>query len=178
MKKILEDIKSFKGNVLCICVDDEKITKDLFNNKNIGLYELSRNSEKKILSKNKKLKDKNGKSIKIKKFRKFFKKKSIEYILIDLNNIFDFYKYMASNSIYVCRKKIYLYGNSDYLTAKDVAKKFERYNTTIEKIQDGNNYLVIVDCSKAKYNFFKEKLYLVVDSIYNFGDLISYFLTS
>ena len=178
MKRVIEDIKEFSGNVLCICVNDDKVMSSLLKNKKIGLYELTRNNGRKKVLNKKRLKTKEGKSIKIKKFRKLFKKKSIEYILIDLNNVFDFYKYMASNSIYICRKKIYLYGNSDYITADDVAKKFERYNTKIEKIQDGNDYLVIVDSSKAKYNFFKDKLYLVVDTIYNVGDMISYFLTS
>lgn len=177
MKKILEDGKDFKGNVLCICVEDN-IIQELIKNKKIGLYELSRNTKIKSFLRKKRLKTKTGKSVKIKKFRKLFKKKSIEYVVINLNNVFDFYKYMASNSIYVCKKQIYLYGNSDYITAQDVAKKFERYDTKIEKIQDEDNYLVIVKCSNAKYNFFKEKFYLVVDTLYNIGDMISYFLTS
>ena len=178
MKKILNDIKTFKGNVLTICVDDNKLVKELRKNNKINIVDFSRQTKRKIFSKKKKFKYSKGKSVKIKKFRKAFKKKSIDYVIIDLNNIFDYYKYMTSNSIYICKNKIYIYGSSDYMNASLVAQKFERYNTTIEKIQDNDDYLVIVDCKKAKYNYFKEKFYLVIDSLHNLGDMISYFLTS
>ena len=121
---------------------------------------------------------KKKKNIKIKKFRKSFKKKTIDYVIIDLNNIYDYYKYLASNCIYICKNKIYIYGTSDYTTAKIVASKFKRYKTTIETIQNDNEYLVIVECKDAKYSYFKEKIYIIVDSFHNLGDMISYFLTS
>lgn len=178
MKRILDDIKNFKGNVLCIGVKDKKIMSSLKKNSKIGVYELSRDEPKRFFGYKKRVKISKGRSVRIKKFRKLFKKKSIEYLIIDLNSIFDHYKFIASNSIYVCRKKIYIYGNSDYINAKLVAKKFERYKTKIERVQLDNEYLVVVDCSKAKYNFFKEKIYLIVDTFHNFGDMISYFLTS
>lgn len=178
MKRILTDINTFEGNVLCIGVNDKKIINKLKKNSQIGLYELSRFEERKFFSRKKRIKTNDGKSVKIKKFRTLFKKKSIEYLIIDLNNVFDFYKYMASNSIYVCNTKIYIYGQSDYINAHLVAKKFKRYQTDIEKIQIDDNYLVIISCAKAKYSWFKEKFYLVIDTFHNIGDYISYFLTS
>ncbi len=178
MKRILCDIKEFKGNVLCIGVTDNKIMSALKKNQKLGVYELSRDKPRRFWGSKKRMKIAKGKTVKIKKFRKSFKKKSIEYVIIDWNSIFDCYKFIASNSIYVCRKKIYIYGNSDYISAKVVAKKFERYNTKIERIQLDDDYLVIVDCSKAKYSYLKEKIYLIIDTFHNLGDMISYFLTS
>jgi hypothetical protein len=178
MKRIIEDIKSFKGNTVCIGVEDSKIKNTLKKNKDISIYELNRASTRKLFSRRKRLKASGGISVKIKKFRKLFKKKSIEYVIIDLNNMYDYYKYMASNSIYICNKKIYIYGNSDYVTAKGVAKKFKRYKTNIETIQIDNDYLVIVECKNAKYSKIKEKFYLIIDTFHNLGDMISYFLTS
>lgn len=178
MKRLLDDIKIFEGNVTLVGVNDNKIKKNLSKNKNINIFELNRPERGKIFSKKKKLKSSSGKKVSIKKFRKIFKKKSVEYLIIDLNNVFDYYKYMASNSIYICNKKIYIYGDSDYLTAKDVAKKFKRYTKNIECIQIDNEYLVIVDCKNTKYRYFKEKFYLAIDSFLNLGDMISYFLTS
>ena len=178
MKKIISDIHTFKGNVLCIGVTDDKILSGLNKNNNIGLYELSRPEPRKIFSRRKRVKTKNGKSVPIKKFRKIFKKKSIEYLIIDLNSVYDYYKYMSSNSIYVCNKKIYLYGSSKMITANDVGKKFKRYKTKVECVQDGDNYLVIVDSYLAKFSFMKEKYYLIIDSLINLSDMISYFLTS
>ena len=53
MKRITDDIKSFKGNVVCIGVDDNKIKKELLKNDNIGLYELNRPSTKRFIFKKK-----------------------------------------------------------------------------------------------------------------------------
>lgn len=178
MKRLLDDIKTFKGNVVCISVEDNKIKRMLSKNSDTNIYELNRSQKAKLFSKRKRLKTTNGKSVSIKKFRNLFKKKSIEYLIIDLNNVFDYYKYIASNSIYICKKKIYIYGNSDYLSAHLVSKKFNRYKTDIECIQDGNDYLVIIDCKRAKYSYIKEKFYLIIDTLLNIGDMISYFLTS
>lgn len=178
MKRLLQDLRNFEGNTLCIGVTDKKIISVLKSNKKVGLYELSRPVKRKFFSKSKRIKTDNGKSVKIKKFRSLFKKKSIEYIIIDLNNLYDYYKYLAANSIYVCNTKVYIYGHSDYLTGKDVAAKFKRYKTEIECIQVDDNYLVIVDVSQAKYRWLKNKYYLIIDTFHNLGDYISYFLTS
>ena len=178
MKKIIDDIHTFKGNVLGICIEDGRILSRIKKNKDIVYHELERKKKVSIFSKGKKVSNKKGKSVRIKKFRKLFKKKSIEYVIINLDDIFDYYKYMASNSIYICKKKIYIYGNSDFINAKDVAKKFERYTKKVEKIQNGTEYTVIVDCTDTKFNYFKEKFYIVIDTFYNLGDMISYILTS
>jgi hypothetical protein len=178
MKKIVNEIHTFKGNVLCIGVTDDKILSCLNKNNNIGLYELSRPEPRKIFSKRKRVRTKSGKSVPIKKFRKIFKRKSIDYLIINLNSVYDYYKYMASNSIYVCNRKIYIYGSSKLVTANDIGIKFKRYKTKVECIQDNDDYLVIIDSSLARFNFFKEKYYLLIDTLINLGDMISYFLTS
>ena len=178
MKRIIDDIHTFKGNVLGICIEDGRILSRIRKNKDIVYHELERKKKISIFSKGKKVNNKKGKSVRIKKFRKLFKPKSIEYVIINLDDMLDYYKYMASNSIYICKKKIYVYGNSEYVTAKDVAKKFERYTKNVEKIQDGTEYTVIVDCTNTKFKFFKEKFYIVIDTFCNLGDMISCILTS
>ena len=178
MKRLISDIKNFEGNVLCISVYDNKVLNAINKNNKINAYELKREEKRKILKGRKRVKMSNGKSVKIKKFRKLFKKKSIEYIIIDINNVFDYFKYMAPNSIYTCNTKVYLYGDSEYLTAKDVTKKFKRYKVDVESIQIENNFLVIVDVTKAKFCRIKELFYIIIDSFIDLGDFISYFLTS
>ena len=178
MKKLITDIKSFRGNVLCISVDDTKIINGLKKNNHVGVYELKREEKRKIFKSHKRAKMVNGKSVKIKKFRKLFKKKSFEYVIIDLNNVFDYYKYMTSNSIYVCNTKVYIYGSSEFITAEDVIKKFKRYNVEIESIQDKTDFMVCADVSNAKFCRLKELFYIIIDTFYNLGDFISYFLTS
>ena len=178
MKNILDDIYLFKGNVLCICVEDGRILTRINKNKHVAFHELERPKKRRIFSRDRRVSNKKGKSVRIKKFRKLFKKKSIEYVIIDLNNVYDYYKYMASNSIYICKKKIYIYGNSDFITAEGVAKKFLRYTKNVKYIQNDTEYVVIVDCDNTKFSWFKEKLYVIIDTFHNLGDMISYILTS
>ena len=178
MNRLIEDAKAFEGNVVCIGVKNTKLLKVFKTNKKIGLYELTRGVKRKLFSRQRKVKMENGKSVRIKKFRKLFKKKSIEYLIIDLNSVFDYFKYMVANSIYICNKKIYLYGQSDYIDANTIVKKFKRYKTNVEYFQNKNEYLVIVDVSEAKYSYFKNKFYIIIDTFHNLGDMISYFLTS
>lgn len=80
--------------------------------------------------------------------------------------------------MYTCNKKVYIYGESEYVDSKAIATKFARYKTKIERIQIENEYLVIVDCSNAKYSRIKEWFYVFIDTFINLGDMISYLLTS
>lgn len=178
MKRLLDEINGFKGNTLLLGVDDNKIFDSLKKNKNISLFEIEIFTKRKIFKKDKAKEIGTGKKVNIKKFRKIFKRKSIENIIINLDNMYDYYKYMASNSIYTCNNKIYIYGNKELVTTSSIVKKFKRYNTEIEVITKDNDYLVIIDSSRAKYNLFKEKFFIVVDTFINLGDIISYFLTS
>lgn len=178
MKRLYDELKDIKGNVLCICVSDNKIMKLLNKSNDVNLFEFNRNEKRKLFSKRKKVKLNNEKKVNIKKFRKIFKKKKIDYIIIDVNNIYDYFKYMASNSIYVCKKKIYLYGKSDFISADSVSKKFKRYNANVESIQIDDEYLVVANVKNSKYSRFKEIFYLFIDTFINLGDMITFLLTS
>lgn len=180
MKRIVEDVKKFRGNVLTICVEDNKIMSAIKGNRGIkNAFELNRDEPSGLFKRRKKkLKLKKGKRVKITKFRKLFKKEKVDYLIIDLNNVLDYHKYIASNAIYTCKKKIYIYGESDYLDAKMVSSKYRRYKTKIEEIQNKNKFIVIVDCSEAKYSRIKEMFYIFIDTFHNIGDWISLILTS
>lgn len=178
MKKIYDELNNIKGNVLCICVDDNKIMKYLNKSKEVNLFEFSRSEKRKLFSKRKKVKLNKEKKVNIKKFRKLFKKKKVDYIIIDVNNIYDYFKYMASNCIYVCSKKVYLYGKSDFVTPKSIGKKFERYNAKVKYYKDDDEYLVVANIKNTKYSRLKEFIYLIADTFINLGDMITYLLTS
>ena len=167
-----DEIKKLQGNVVCIGVNNKKLLKLLKSNNKIGLYELVRYKKSGLFSHKRRVKMPDGKSVKIKKFRRLFKKKSINHLLIDLNNIFDYYKYIAAKGT------IIIYGESDYLNASLVAQKFRRYTKNITTKQNGNKYCVIVDASDTKYRWLKDKYYIIIDTFHNLGDFISYFLTS
>ena len=48
MKRIVDDIKNFKGNVVTIEVEDNKIKKSLEKNNKINVIELNRPKKRKI----------------------------------------------------------------------------------------------------------------------------------
>ena len=56
MKRLLQDLRNFEGNTLCIGVTDKKIISVLKSNKKVGLYELSRPVKRKLFSKSKRIK--------------------------------------------------------------------------------------------------------------------------
>lgn len=98
-----------------------------------------------------------NKTIKIKKIRKVFKKKKIDYIICNYDEINNYFNTFIKDSIYINKKKIYYFGNVDI----DLLKyKYGRYNTNII-IKNKN--LIEIDVSKAKNNFFKDNYYRLKD---------------
>ena len=68
----------------------------------------------------------NGKNINIKKLYKYFKKKSIDYIICDYEQITKYYKYVFRDSIYLNNGKIYFYLNKNI--DMDYILKYKRYD--------------------------------------------------
>ena len=62
MKKIIDDIHTFKGNVLGICIEDGRILSRIKKNKDIVYHELERKKKVSIFSKGKKVSNKKGKT--------------------------------------------------------------------------------------------------------------------
>ena len=153
MKKLFDEFRKLEGNVLCIEINDDKVMSKLNKNDKISIYELYRNKKQGLFKKRKRIKTKGGKSVNIKKFRKIFKKKSIEYIVINIDNIFDYYKFLVSNSIYICNTKVLVYGTSEYIDADVIAKKFKRYDVQITNFKEDDQFngnvvfKGIVDCA-------------------------------
>lgn len=178
MERLNKDLKSFTGNVLCIGVTDQKIIRQLMKNSKISLYSIDRNPHKGLFSRNKKAKLNGSQKINMKKLRKKFKKKSVDYIVCNLNEIYDYFKYFLYDSVYINRKKLYLYGSSKYIDPKVLAKRFERYHakTFVETI--GEEFLIIIHNEKSFGSFWKAKWYLLVDTFHNLGDMISQALIS
>ena len=84
-KYLLDVIKNMEGNVITIGIDD-KLINGFKKNKKVNVYEINK-SENVSLFQRKKRKMSNGKNINIKKLYKYFKKKSIDYIICDYEQI-------------------------------------------------------------------------------------------
>ena len=151
MIKLKKIIKDLNGNVLGIGLD-EKLTNLIEKNDKIIECNLL-NSYIKGKFKRSFFK----KTIKIKKLRKVFKKKKVNYIICNYDEIFKYLNTFVKDSIYINKNKLYFYGNIDINLLK---LKYGRYNTKINII---DKKIIEIDNSLAKNNFFKDNYYRFID---------------
>lgn len=176
-KYLLDIIKKVEGNVVGIGL--ESILLDGFNKNNkVNVYTIDRAKPGLGIGKRKKRKTSSGRTINIKKLYKYFKKKNIDYIFCDVEEINDYLKYFIRDSIYLNRSKLYLYGKKDEIDIELFEKRFKRYHSNIEIREFKDSILLIIDNSKAKSNWFKNKWFYFSDTMYNLVDFISNVLTS
>lgn len=172
-KKITDIIKKMEGNVLAIGIENEHFISALNNNNKVTTCNLMNlhgsNKTGKI--------SKKGKTVNIKKIRKKFKKKRVDYIICNINDIKSFTKTFVKDSVYINKSNLYIYGDTAY-DYELLVKKYQRYKTKIDVDVDSSKFILSIDNSKAKTNIFKDTIYMIIDSINNFFDLISTVLTS
>lgn len=181
MEKLSSIVKEFTGNVLCIGVQDSAVLKTLERNSKASVYMIDRTIKKGIFSKRKRAKmakDQKGKKINMKKLRKTFKKKSVDYIVCDINEIYDYFKYFLYDSVVINKKKLYLYGNSKYIDPHVLAKRFERYHASTTVTTSDDTFMLVVEQENSKGNWLKAKFYIIIDTFHNLGDMISAALIS
>ncbi len=176
--KLLDDAKSFNGNVVCVGVQNKDLLQALSKNKKASVFTIDFTKRRGIFSSRKKSKITNGKKINIKKLRKTFKKKSIDTLIFDLNEMYEYFKYFIGDSIIITKGKIYIYGTSQFIDPKVLINRYKRYNTTAFLEINGDNFTIIIDAKASKTTWFKNKIYLVIDTFHNIGDMISVALIS
>ena len=169
-------IKNLSGNVLVIGLD-EKLIEKLNHNNNINLYSISSNKSTSTTKKSKKRITNNGKTINIKRLRKYINKKSTNYIICNMNEMMSYYKYFIKDSIFLNNNTIYIYANND-IDKNFLIKRYKRYNVKLTVNEYKNGYIIKIDSSLAKNNFIKDKLYLLSDTFYNIAETIGNILIS
>ena len=171
-----EIIKKIKGNVLSVCLDD-KLMNAFDNNNKINLYSIDSNSSVGIFKKKNKRKTNKGKTINIKKLRKYINKKSVDYMFCNMNEMFSYYKYFIRDSIRLNNNKLYIYASKEI--DKDLLiKNYKRYNVKIEYTSYKNGYILIIDNTKSKNNYIMDKLYFIKDTFYNIAEFIGNLLVN
>ena len=144
MNKLKTVIKKLNGNVLGIGLSED-LTALIEKNDNITECNLLNS-----YTKGKFKKSLFNKTIKIKKIRKVFKKKKIDYIICNYDEISNYLNTFVKDSIYINKGKLYFYCNIDV----DLLKlKYGRYNVEINLI---DKKIIEIDTSSAKNNFFKD----------------------
>ena len=115
----------------------------------------------------------NGKSkkISIKKIKKLYRKKSIDYMIINIDEMKKYLKTFIKDSIYLTTKEICYFVTKEY--EKDVIiKRYQRYTKKIEVLECDDGYIIRIDIENTKNNFFKDKIYYIIDTLYNLSDII------
>lgn len=176
--KLLDDAQNFVGNVVCIGVKKEALLHALSKNKKASIFTIDSNAKSKLFSSKKKGKTNDGRKVNMKKLRKTFNKKSVDNLVYDLNEMYDYFKYFIGDSIIITRGKIYIYGTSRYIDPRALIKRYKRYNTTAFLEIDGDSFTIVINAEKSKTSWIKNKFYLIVDTFHNIGDMISVALIS
>ena len=117
LKKI---ISKLRGNVLSIGLDSN-LCDELNNNTKINNLDVIDFVSKRVGMK-KLLKSKNeSKKINIKKLKKIYKKKGVDYIICNYDIIKKYMRYFIKDSIYMNNNALYLYG-TDVKIVNDIEK--------------------------------------------------------
>ena len=174
MKTIINIASCTSGNVLGIGVN-RKIIESLNNNNRITNCNLL--DSEMPLSENTKSKKKQ-KRIRMKKIRKEFKKKKIDFIICNIDTIKKYIKTFIKDSIYINKDMLYIYNIIDDEKKEEIIKKYKRYNTKIKELKDGNTKILQIDNKNSKTNLIKDYTYLIIDTLTNIFELISDVLVS
>ena len=162
-----EKIKNIKGNLLLISNDEELI--DIASkNKNIDeSYTLSSINK----GKNQKKLKLGNKKIQINKIKRYFNKKSIDYIIVDYKLIKDFLPKFVKNSVYLNRGFLYFYNLEK---ENEIVKKYQRYKAEIKE----NKEYIEINNKNTKNNIIKDNYYIFKDKSDKILDRLSDLLTS
>lgn len=163
--ELVNYIKKMNGSVLGFNIDDDKLINVIDKNSNI--IECNLLSDKEGITKCKG----KAKIVNIRKIKKQFKKKKIDYIISDVEAIERYLKTFVKDSIYINRNTIYIYTNKDY-DYTNIISKYKRYKIDIKVDECNDGYIIIVKVGNKKTNYFKDKIYYIIDTLINLVDLI------
>ncbi len=174
MRKLVYEIKDFKGFVLGIGYLKDKILKEMDKNDYIEVSLLTSNfaeaTKKSLVDKEIRKRKKKGKTVYIKKLKKSFKYKRPDYIVCNINDVNNYLKYFIKDSLYITNQKIYIFSEGDKVELENIVKKYKRYINTVE--YDPKNNYIIIDTSNYYNNIFKNAWYFIVDTFISIYDSI------
>jgi len=174
-KYLKKEINKFSGGLIGIGLDED-LESQIINNNNINSINFLYNNN--IFNGGKyKLKSFRGKNVNIRKFKRKFKKKRTDIIVSNVNDIEEYIKSFVGISIYMCKDRIYIYGNKNKCNVPDITLKYKRYKTDIiRKEYNDDSFVLIIDARYAKNYIIKDKWYYIVDTINNAIEIISDYL--
>lgn len=167
----LKDIcKNISGNILIIGLDYPTVEQVLEKNIKIkNQYSMSFNGKKRAKTKER---GRRGKTISIKKIKKIFKKKRVDYIICNIEDISKFLRTFIRDSVYINKNNLYIYGKKSDMDIELLEKRYKRYNTKIEITEYDKEILISIDNSKSKNNKIKDIGYSFADLGYSIVNII------
>lgn len=163
--------KDIKGNVITIGLEYKTVETAIDNNKNINnLYVMNFEGKKRTrkLEKGRK----RAKIVSIKKFKKIFKKKRIDYIICNIEDVNKFLRFFIRNSVYINKNKLYIYGNKDNIDIELLQNRYKRYTSKIAVTNYDKDVLLEIDNSEAYNNYLKDFIYNICDLFYDIVNAI------
>ena len=170
---LIKYVKNMKGSLVAIGIKDTSIIEEIDKNNKITMCDLLNS----VSLKSKTTSKKRQKKKYVKRLKKQYKKKNIDYMIINTDEVEKLLKNIIKDTIYINDKEIYYY--SKRKTILDIIeKRYNRYtkNTEIVKYEDG--YILKINTKDTKNNFFKEVLYYILDTFSNAADIIADILIS
>lgn len=161
-----KEIKNISGNILGVGIKNDKLINKIVESKIVTEFNLL-NADSKNEKNETKIKE-----TKIKNLRKYFKKKKIDVIIYDIDNLKEDESKFIYDTIYIGKSDIYLYTN--YKKSIDEAiYKYKRYTKDIEKNNLEDGILYKINIKQIKNNVIKEKIFKVLDRIIYIINVIS-----
>ena len=112
------------------------------------------------------------KKIRIQKLRKKWKRKSINYFLVDMDILEKYKKYFIKDSMYLNCNTIYLYTSHKEKDVSVWIERYQRYSVTLQKLFLDDGILLVIETNDQKRNFVKDRWYFMIDTINDILDVI------
>lgn len=170
-REMEKQIKAMRGSILGINLNSNMI-ESLKKNENITSCNLLENDGIGLF-KGRNRKSKKGKSerVTLKRLIKRFGNKSHNFLIADLKTINSYKKLFMKDSINLTTTKVYLYIEEDFDESHLVAM-YKRY-TDVEIIECKDGKILKIETENIKTNYILDKVYFVVDIVWDLFDLIS-----
>ena len=170
-KELIKIVKSLKGSLLGIGIENENVLDEINkNDKILTCFLLENNTSKKSskLSFSGRRKKAN-----IKKLKKTFGKKRLNYVICNYEYSKKFMRHFIPGSVAINNGKLYLYGKISEEEVENIKNKYRRYTNDIEIKKIKDEYLITVNNQNTKNNFFRDKLFFIEDLGERFMDILT-----
>lgn len=171
-KELINEIKNMDGSLLGIGITNEFILNEIANNEKISKCDLLNNQANTLKSKDNKQK---LKTIRTSKFRKQFKKKKIDYIVVSNSEVEEYISRFIKDSIYITRKKVFFI-IEDKEKIDSLIFKYKLYKVLGTKAECKDGYIIKFNIDKIKTSHIKDIKFDIItvlaDIINTIGDFL------